>query len=162
MSFVATPPPGALAAVATGVIGAGWLSGTIANFSIIGMPTAQSIPQSALEIWHGMFTRGMAAMPKVAGTVALAYAYAAYDSHSRGASWKGYLTAAALVVSIVPFTIVFMTPTNNTLLAAVSGQSVLSQATLSELIQKWSFLNITRSFLPLLGAATGFVSFLRN
>lgn len=101
-------------------------------------------------------------MPKVAGTVALAYAYAAYDAHSRGTSWKGYLSAAALVISIVPFTIVFMTPTNSTLLAAVSGQSVLSQATLSELIRKWSFLNITRSFLPLLGAATGFVTFLRN
>lgn len=104
----------------------------------------------------------MALMPKVAVTIALTYAYAAYDTRSRGGSWTGFLAAGGLVVSIVPFTLLFMAPTNTALINTVKGSSALSQTQVSELIQKWGFLNFTRSLLPLASAVTGLITLFNN
>lgn len=109
-----------------------------------------------------MFIRGMAIMPKIAVTVALSYAYAAYDSHSRGGYWKGYLGAAATVVGIIPFTLIFMKSTNDALITASKGGASFNTIEVSELVSRWGLLNLTRSFLPLTGAVTGLVTLLDN
>lgn len=109
-----------------------------------------------------MFTRGMTIMPKIAVTVAISYVYAAYDAYNRGGYWKGYLAAGGTVVSIVPFTLIFMNSTNAALISSVTRASVLSQTQTFELIEKWGLLNLTRSILPLAGAATGMLTFLSN
>ncbi len=109
-----------------------------------------------------MFNRGMSLMPKVAITTALSYLYAAYDTRNEGGSWKGYVASAALVVSIVPFTLLAMNPTNQSLISVAKGASALEAASVSELIHKWGRLNLTRSILPLAGALTGIGTFLNN
>ena len=103
-------------------------------------------------------------MPKVAITVALSYAYAAYTARNRGGrTWGGYAGAAGLVVSIVPFTIALMSPTNDTLTQAANASTVISsEGIVDELVVRWGTLNLARSVLPLVGALAGLVTFLRD
>lgn len=93
-------------------------------------------------------------MPKVAVGSALSYVYAAYASEGQKNS-KDYLIAAGLVVSIVPFTLMFMGSTNAALIGSATGTSPLRQAQVSDLIRKWGYLNLARSVLPLTAAAVG-------
>lgn len=113
-------------------------------------------------MWYELYAGGKAVMPKVGVAVALAYAYAAYESHSRGAAWKGFLGAAGLVISIVPFTLIAMASTNATLTKSAHGASSLTAAQESQVVSRWIVLNLVRSFLPLAGAVTGLVAFLNN
>lgn len=101
-------------------------------------------------------------MPKLAVTVAVSYAYAAYDSHSSGGYWKGFLGAAGLTVAIIPFTLLFMNSVNTALIHAAKGTSTLTITQVSELVSKWGLLNLTRSFLPLTAAVMGFIALLDN
>jgi hypothetical protein len=89
-----------------------------------------------------------------------------------------YILAAVLVLSIVPFTVVFMMPTNQRLLAR-AAQADDEAVTLAEkgrettvttgapakaeddaevrgLLAKWSRMNVARACLPLAAAAVGF------
>lgn len=152
-----------LVAVATGVVGSAWAAGNIASLSLIGIPAARGLSNTA-QVWHGLYTTGKALMPKVAVTVALSYAYAAYASRSRGSRfWVYYAGAAGLVISIVPFTLVFMNQTNDILTqAAVAGTAVSNKGIVDDLVVKWGFLNLARSALPLAGAVTGLITFLRE
>ena len=101
-------------------------------------------------------------MPSVAIVVASSYAFAAWEARQRDENWGGFLVAAGLVVSIVPFTLLFMGTTNNTLISSANGALTLSASETSNLIQRWELLNSVRSLLPLLAAATGFFTFVGN
>ncbi|KAM0286492.1 hypothetical protein ACHAQH_000918 [Verticillium albo-atrum] len=153
-----------LTAVATGVVGAAWTSGTIAGLSIIGCPAALDLPHHlSAGVWKGLYDYGVATMPKFAATTAAVYLYAAYESRRRstkGNGFLGFVAAAALTVSIVPFTIFFMRETNAQLILA-AGDSSPQQASarIVELIGHWKALNLGRSLLPLVGAVVGAVSF---
>lgn len=96
-------------------------------------------------------------MPKMAVVTALSYCYAAYSTRGNSAS-KNYLASASFVVSIIPFTILFMSSTNRALLAAAEGVSSPSSSQVSELIGKWGYLNLTRSLLPLTGGLLAFLT----
>jgi hypothetical protein len=95
-------------------------------------------------------------MPKFAVTTTAAYLYAAYTAQNQGRSWKGLAAGAALTVSIVPFTILFMKSTNELLVKAAAGTLEASQEDVAKLIGRWGVLNLVRSLLPLAGAAAGF------
>lgn len=76
-----------------------------------------------------------------------------------------YITAAALIVSIMPFTLLVLAPTNTKLLetAAVEAKGLESEEThpgnvaagkghsTAELIRKWAGLNAVRALPPMLG-----------
>ncbi|KAG7113383.1 Noranthrone monooxygenase like protein [Verticillium longisporum] len=159
-----------LTAVATGVIGAAWTSGAIAGLSIIGCPAALDFPRHlSAGVWRGLYEHGFAAMPKFAATTAAVYLYAAFEGRRRttsgsgggkGNAFLGFVAAAALTVSIVPFTIALMSETNRELLLA-AGDTSPQQATerIVELIGTWKALNLGRSLLPLAGAVVGAMSF---
>ncbi|CRK24577.1 hypothetical protein BN1708_014017 [Verticillium longisporum] len=127
-----------LTAVATGVIGAAWTSGAIAGLSIIGCPAALDFPRHlSAGVWRGLYEHGFAAMPKFAATTAAVYLYAAFEGRRRttsgsgggkGNAFLGFVAAAALTVSIVPFTIALMSETNRELLLA-AGDTSPQQAT---------------------------------
>ncbi|XWX01437.1 hypothetical protein V2A60_009465 [Cordyceps javanica] len=141
-----------LVAVATGIVGSVWASGAIASLTLIGIPTAFATPQSPIIVWNGLYTRGMAVMPKVAVVTALCYLYGAYERRRRGTAGGACLAAAGLVVSIIPFTLVFMRSTNEMLL---NGQSAATLAASTRLISKWGSLNLVRSLLPLAAGMLG-------
>lgn len=134
----------------------------VASFTLFGAPTARVFQKSSAEIWHTLYMRGMSLMPKVAAVVAASYAYAAWDARRRDESWGGFLSAAGLVLSIIPFTIIVMSSTNKELMSSAQGSLVLTQSQTMDLIKKWEVLNAVRSLLPLLGAVTGLFTFLGN
>lgn len=129
----------------------------------MGIPAAKSVPSSTAQIWAQLFNRGIAIMPKFAGLVAAAYLYAAYDERRRvttSSTWKGYIGAAVLAVSIVPYTLAFMNPTNTRLHSVAAGASELGAAEVHGLVDKWRSLNLGRAMLPLASAVTGLATFL--
>jgi hypothetical protein len=142
--------------------------GVIAGLSLVGVPAALGVPGAAAPVWAGLYNHGKALMPKVAASVALSYMYAAYDCKRRTPNaagidgWKGYVAAGVLGVSIVPFTIVAMSPTNNKLLAVAAGASKLNAGDVSRLVDKWAALNVGRSLFLLASAAIGLATLLRD
>src|SRR5688572_27660887 len=131
----------------------------VASFTVFGVPTAKACPQSSIQIWYALFGLGKSIMPPVAGVVALSYAYAAWDARSQDKDWVGYLAAAGLMVSIVPFTIIVMSSTIDPLENAVLGSTTLSASQVADLMGTWGTQNIFRSLLPLSGAVVGFLTF---
>lgn len=168
---ISIPLP-SLVATATGITGSAYASGKtiksdvrhsliflgfIASLSLAGITAALQLSgPPAVSVWQVLFNRGFALMPKFAGTTAIAYLYAAYTAHQQGRNWKGLAASAALTVSIVPFTIIFMSSTNDLLFKASAGTFDASQEDVATLIGRWGVLNLVRSLLPLAGAALGF------
>ncbi|KAJ4041031.1 hypothetical protein NW761_010135 [Fusarium oxysporum] len=154
---ISIPLP-SLVATATGITGSAYASGFIASLSLAGIPAALQLSgPPGVSVWQVLFNRGFALMPKLAGTTAIAYLYAAYTAHQQGRNWKGLAASAALTVSIVPFTIIFMSSTNELLFKASAGTLDASQEDVATLIGRWGgVLNLVRSLLPLAGAAFGF------
>lgn len=121
------------------------------------------VPQDALvHQWHGLYRRGAAMMPVLAGTTALGYwtvAYYRYCLSSPPAEWRGFAAAGALVLAIVPFTLVTMMPTIRALEAAhpigrgTGEKKTTSRRTAEALLRKWTRLNVWRSLIPLVGTA---------
>ncbi|OAQ99827.1 hypothetical protein LLEC1_07644 [Akanthomyces lecanii] len=150
-----------LVAIATGVISAGWTSGkfipAVARHRItvlIGVPTALATPQCSPTVWHGLFTRGMALIPKVAASTALCCLYGAYTLRG-GRRSMIYLAVAGLVVSIIPFTVVFMRPTNELLLTLFRDRPVTTSVEAAKLIAKRGKLNMVRSLFPFAASILG-------
>lgn len=70
-----------------------------------------------------------------------------------------YIAAAALTVGIVPYTLVFMTGTNNALLKKAKAESTSdADKEVSGLIKQWNSLNLGRSVFPLAGAICAIVA----
>ncbi|KAK2616769.1 hypothetical protein QQS21_000381 [Conoideocrella luteorostrata] len=149
------------AAIATGLLGSAWMSGAIASISLVGIPVALKTPGSPALIWRGLYSHGVALMPKIAVATALSYSYASYSSRGQSVS-RPYLVAAGLVVSIIPFTLLFMSSTNAALMEAASGASSLDGAQISDLIKKWGLLNMVRSLFPLAGGVVAFTGLWSN
>jgi hypothetical protein len=142
--------------------------------SLAGVPAIMSAPQVSATTWLTLFNRGKDMMPKFAAFFALCYGYAAYDAASSNRSnrsnrsaagftetqqrWKGYLVAAALTMSIAPFTLVVMRSANADMFRAVAEGEPLGWARMA----RWSRLNVVRSLLPLAATAVGFWTFLGN
>jgi hypothetical protein len=94
------------------------------------------------------------------GTFSL-YMYTSIKKRSARKSWGFFALAGITTLSILPFTWVFMVPTNNELfrLEVVSKAEPLVKGIVEakELVVKWSWLHLTRSMLPLAGTVLGAV-----
>lgn len=106
-------------------------SGGIATLSIFDTPLLQSQPASrSLPSTRWLFSRGSHIFPQAAFLSSASFAYLAYAAlplrsrgilqllklTSNGAKVNGYLAAAALAISIAPWTALVMIPTNFTLI----------------------------------------------
>lgn len=112
--------------------------------------------QGLAQQWAGIYNRGKVLGPQTALLSLLGYAYLAYQQRSQGRPWHVFAGAAAFTIGIVPFTGIFMAPTNQALLQAAEGASSLGSEAVSQLLHKWKDLNLIRSLFPLAGAALGF------
>ncbi|KAH8899427.1 DUF1772-domain-containing protein [Thozetella sp. PMI_491] len=151
-------------AATAGILGSTWITGGIMNMSTLAIPAllaATLPPQAVATQWNFLFERGKATMPPTAVASLLGYAYLAYDAHARGQGWKGYAAAGLLTVSIVPFTLIVLDPTNRALTAVANGSiKLLGEEGTKVLLQKWARINFFRSLLTLSGSLIGFWSLL--
>jgi hypothetical protein len=139
----------------------------IASLSIIGCPTALvHAPQTAATVWAGLYNNGVAVMPPTAGLVAASYGLSTYlvsgDDSDASAARRGYIAAAVLAISIVPYTILTMRPTNEVLQAVAAGTREAEATEVAVLVNRWAALNIGRSLLPLLSGAVGLFTLVRG
>lgn len=134
----------------------------LSALAIPGFLSAPAVPaQTLAQQWQGLFARGKVLGPQLAVASLLGYGYLAYQRKTATGpdrqGWAGYVAAAALAISIVPFTIVFMNPTNIALQNVAFGtDKTTSETAVRELLVKWKGLNLVRSFFPLAGAILGF------
>lgn len=112
-----------VASISTALVAAGG----IASFSIFHIPLLQSQPASrSLPLTRWLFSRGSHIFPQAAFLSGAGFAYLAYDALPlaarnlgallQGSTYRGkvaaYLAAAALAISIGPFTARIMVPNN--------------------------------------------------
>ncbi|KAK3116479.1 hypothetical protein LTR53_003143 [Teratosphaeriaceae sp. CCFEE 6253] len=159
------------AAQIMGVTGAACLSGMIASASLISIRAILLAPQDlAVRQWAAIFERGAAAAPPFAGLSAACFGYLAYVSRtaSAGSSLPGsltpamlYATAACIIPSIVPFTLMIMHPAANLRLLELAGEGFQSEVVsaaegeVQQLFRKWSMLNYVRAAMAGSGAVLG-------
>jgi hypothetical protein len=119
-----------------------------------------------LQQWLRTYHYGHIYMPALAvGTTSL-YTYIALGKLNNSKHWSRYLLAGATTIAMVPFTWVFMSPTNNTLFkleeTATAALSVADLRDVRVLLGTWSWLHMIRSIFPLVGTILGFTGLLRE
>lgn len=119
--------------------------------------------------WRAMFENGKAQNPPIAVMTASAFLYLAWVSRPkskfrglfrRPGSASLYLSAALLTVGIVPWTVITMTKTNNSLIAIAEAAKTPVVGEVPELLERGTSLNGVRSCFPLLGGALGLFAIL--
>ncbi|ELR04378.1 hypothetical protein VC83_06587 [Pseudogymnoascus destructans] len=137
------------------------LAGASASFSIYTVPRLLESPTPLLlKQFKHMFAAGHDTVP--AGTVVAVTSllYLAYDSRAAGSpAWRGYATAAALALGIIPYTLIVMMGTNKVLLdeavAEVAAEKVETKAaSVKQLLDQWATMNLGRSVLMASAAVT--------
>jgi hypothetical protein len=113
-----------------------------------------------LHQWVRLYHYGHLLLPSMSLATLALYAYVALSKRASGAPWTSYAVAGAVTVCMIPFTLIVMVPTNDTLFALESGvkvsAAVASLDYVRELVTKWGRMHLVRSLFPLLGATLGF------
>ncbi|KAH6692173.1 hypothetical protein DL95DRAFT_316528 [Leptodontidium sp. 2 PMI_412] len=162
-----TPPIGVQAtAVATG----SFLAGAMVCLTSVVIPVfldTDTEPTHLLRHWVRLYHYGHIYMPALCiGTVGL-YGYSAMKGRaSESRQWLAYAVAAATTIAMVPFTWIFMAPINDILFGweetATAGTFAAELGAVRKVVVKWAWLHLVRSAFPLIGAALGFRTILRE
>jgi Domain of unknown function (DUF1772) len=134
------------------------------SLSLIAVPVLLDTTTEApllFSQWARMYHYGHRALPTMAvGTSAL-YSYIALKKRSAKQPWKRWFVAGLTTAAIIPFTLLVMVPTNDELFRLEVESSVnplvMGIIDAQALVVKWSWLHLTRSFMPLVGAVLGAV-----
>jgi hypothetical protein len=108
--------------------------------------------------WVRMYHYGHQVLPTMAVVTFSLYGYSVFRRRAAQRSWGRTLLAGITTVAMLPFTWLVMVPTNDTLFALEVASRAAPAATLEEvkaLVVKWSWMHMTRSFFPLIGAVLG-------
>ncbi|KAJ6172128.1 DUF1772-domain-containing protein [Penicillium chermesinum] len=158
-------PLGFQIARAVAITGAGWLGGNIASLSLIAAPAMvesfqkDNVPSAQVaRQWKNL-------TPPLAAAVGSAFLYLAWAVRSGTPLFKQtsisqsalFSAAAALCISIVPYTLVVMKKTNDALAMKGSSKSE-SDSDLVGLLQRWGTLNQLRGVFPTAAAICGLVA----
>lgn len=136
------------------------------SLSLMAVPvfldTTSSAPQ-LFQQWVRMYHYGHQVLPTMAVGTFLLYSYTAVKRRGAGKKpWGTVALAGLTTVAMLPFTWFLMVPTNNELfrLEVVSRAepAVKGIAEARELVLKWTWLHLTRSLFPLVGAILGTVA----
>ena len=132
------------------------------SLSLMAIPVLLDTTTQAPQLFHQwvrMYHYGHQVLPTMAIGTFLLYSYTSAKKRSAKKSWGLFAVAGVTTISILPFTWIFMVPTNNELfrLEGMSKTEPLVRGILEakELVVKWSWLHSIRSLLPLAGAIMG-------
>lgn len=132
------------------------------SLSLMAVPVLLDTTSQAPQLFHQwarMYHYGHQVLPTLAVGTFLLYSYTSVKKRRTKQSWATFALAGITTLSMVPFTWIFMVPTNNELfrLERVSKAEPMVKgiAEAKELVVKWSWLHLTRSLFPLMGAVMG-------
>lgn len=132
------------------------------SLSLMAIPVLLDTTTHAPQLFHQwvrMYHYGHQVLPTLAVGTFLLYIYSSAKERSARRTWGVFVLAGLTTLSMLPFTWLFMVPTNNELfrLEAMSKveSSVKGIVEAKELVVKWSWLHLIRSLLPLTGAVIG-------
>ena len=122
-----------------------------------------------LRHWAHLYRYGGLYMPAVSVAATGLYGYGALGKRtSNRKQWIIYAAAGATTITMVPFTLLMMAPTNKTLLrleALASASATASAVGLSrvqKLVMRWAWLHAVRSVFPLMGGILGLAGVLQE
>jgi hypothetical protein len=131
-------------------------TGAMMNISMISVPVFMDTNKTATHMvaqWSRTYDYGHIILPGICiGTCGL-YGFSALRSQK---NWRRFAIAGITTLSLVPFTWIVMTPTNNTLFALEAGGNVSDMELVQGLIVRWTFMHAVRSLFPLIGSIVGF------
>lgn len=134
------------------------------SLSLMAIPVLLDTTTQAPQLFHQwvrMYHYGHQVLPTLAVGTFLLYSYTSVKRRNARKSWGVSALAGVTTLSMLPFTWIFMVPTNNELfrLEGMSKAEPLVKGIVEakELVVRWSWLHFTRSLLPLAGAVMGTV-----
>ncbi|KAH8585385.1 hypothetical protein B0O99DRAFT_587453 [Bisporella sp. PMI_857] len=146
-------------------LGSAFLAGGMNVVSMLAVPMilATTPPDSSLLLrqWHFVYNSGHKMGPSMAVISGLAYWSAAWASREQGRTVSLYAYSGAVTMSMVPFTWLFILPTNNAIFAEIAKDRAGKPTNLAHaqgLVGRWRTLNIVRTLFPILGAALGMMT----
>ena len=134
------------------------------SLSLIAIPVLLDSTSQAPQLFHQwvrMYHYGHQVLPTMGVGTFLLYSYACTKRQSAKKPWSVFALAGVTTLAMLPFTWIFMVPTNNELfrLERVSQVEplVMGIAEAKTLVVRWGWLHFARSLLPLAGAIIGAV-----
>ncbi|KAL4780402.1 hypothetical protein BJX76DRAFT_351027 [Aspergillus varians] len=138
------------------------------NLSILDVPVLLDTSTSASGMvtqWCRIYYYGHKLYPTLCISTCLLYGHSGLGYQASGDPWRVYAIAGATTLAMVPFTWIFMQPTNNTLFRAQKLSKDGQELAIHEarrLLIKWGWLHLARSFRrkPALSALEEIESFI--
>ncbi|KAI4230870.1 MAG: hypothetical protein LQ349_005971, partial [Xanthoria aureola] len=143
-----------------GITSSSFLAGALYSISLLAIPAilvGKSNASLLASQWHSIFSVGQKVGPTLAILGTVNYLYVArgkYGSQYDSRVWKSFVGAAVATMGIIPFTFIFLKPTNDVLLAQ-TAKTTLSEREVRALVEKWASLNLVRSGLLVIGTGLG-------
>jgi hypothetical protein len=131
------------------------------SISLIALPVLfDTTPEASLlfKEWVRLYHYGHQVLPTMAVATCFLYGFTAINKRAARQRWGIFAVAGVTTVLMLPFTWIFMAPTNNILFGLEAESKVAAVASLSEahaIVNKWKWLHIVRSLFPLTGAILG-------
>jgi len=143
------------------------------SLSVVAVPVfleTTTQPPQLFHQWTRMYQYGHQVLPGMAICTFMLYTCACF--RNRGAEkpkpWRLLLLAGLVTVSIIPFTLLVMKPTNDELFrlesvtrthpeGKIADVDVMGIKDAQGLVVKWALMHLARSTFPLIGAIIGAV-----
>ena len=118
-----------------------------------------SDPTQLLRQWARMYHYGSIYAPALSIAACGLYGYLALRKDRNSQQRRSFISAAVATAAIIPFTLIVMAPTNNTLhsleVSAVSGTAEPELSVVQNLVVRWAWLHLARSIFPFVGVYLG-------
>ncbi|KAK2024181.1 DUF1772-domain-containing protein [Colletotrichum zoysiae] len=132
------------------------------SLSLMAVPVLLDTADTSTQLFYQfvrLYHYGHRVLPGLSLATLALYTSGWAMSRGAGRPWAVYALAGAVTVAMIPFTWVFMVPTNNTLFDLhARSQSAVIVAGIDEakdLLKRWGLLHLARCLFPLTGAVIG-------
>ncbi|KAL4865128.1 hypothetical protein BDV12DRAFT_211210 [Aspergillus spectabilis] len=152
---------------AIAVITGSFLSGAMMSVYLLAVPSlfdTTTDPDHLLRHWSRIFLNGHIKGPIICLTTTALYGLATITKYSAGEAWRVFAAAGLTTISMVPFTLTLMSPTNEALFrleGEVKKGNTPAWSDAERLVRDWNRFNATRAFFPLAGAILGLLGALK-
>ncbi|KAL4789033.1 hypothetical protein BDV19DRAFT_383428 [Aspergillus venezuelensis] len=146
---------------AIAVITGSFLSGAMMSVYLLAVPSlfdTTTDPGRLVRHWSRIYLNGHIKGPIISLTTTGLYGFAAVTKYWAGEPWGVFAVAGLTTISMVPFTLTIMVPTNNALFrleSEVKAGRTPAWSDAARLVRSWNRFNATRAFLPLAGSVLG-------